>query len=244
MTSSPLPLALGFIGAGLVGGLAAHFMAPTSPAQASETSALVPGAPAESSAESTIELEALQEQLATLTRRLDMLEASGSLQGRMPVGSSELPIANEELEEAVAAVLKKQSSSGSGVQELVANTLTQIRDQEALDAEIQREQRRADAMQRRIDKLTEDLGLYPDQASKMFDVLTNEETKRNELRDAMRNGTADFSTMRDDMRSLRDESQAAIAEFLSPEQLEKYNESNSGFGFGGGRRGGGGGGGN
>jgi len=237
MSSSSLPIALGLVGAGLVGGLVAHFMSPTPAAQARETEALSPGSPMASSAE----LDTVLTQLEGLTRRLEMVEASNSLAGRTPVGGTDIPIEDAALEQAVAAVLQKQAGSGSGVQNLVANTLDQIRDQEAIDKQIQRDQQRQDALQRRVDKLTEDLGLYPDQASKMLDVLANEETQRNDLRNAMREGTADFSTIRDDMRGLSDASQASIAEFLSADQLEKYNESNSGFGgFGGGRGGGGG----
>ena len=69
MSASTLPIVLGMLGAGLVGGLTAHFLAPT-PAEAKSgaSEALSP-------ALDDVDLGPLNVQLAALTRRLDMLEA-------------------------------------------------------------------------------------------------------------------------------------------------------------------------
>jgi chromosome segregation ATPase len=246
MSSSSLPIALGLVGAGLIGGLVAHLFAPTPSVAAGDPAALAPtGATV-----SPEELGVVQDQLESLTRRLDMLEASDGLAARQPAGESLLGSAD--LEEAVAAVLQKQAKSSEGMQSIVSDTLESIRLQEAAEKQLAADQRRADALQARIDRLTEELGLYPDQASKMFGVLETEDTKRNELRNSMREGTADFSTVRESMRGLRTDSETAMAEFLTAEQLEKYNETNSSFfgrgggpgGNSGGGQGGGPGGGN
>jgi len=222
------------LGAGLVGGLTAHFLAPT-PAEAKSgaSEALSP-------ALDDVDLGPLNVQLAALTRRLDMLEAGDSLGTRRPAGDAALFLPPEQLQEAVAAAIEGKVGSAGSMQSMVASTLDQIRMQEEAQKQIERDQQRQDALQRRIDRLTEDLGLYPDQASKMLTILSNEDTQRNDMREAMRTGGADFANLRDDMNTLRDTTKNAVAEVLTAEQLEKYNASNNGgFGGGGGRRGGG-----
>lgn len=235
MSNLSLPLVLGLLGAGVVGGLTTHFLAPT-PAEAKSTES-----EAISPALGNTDIGPLSQQLAAITKRLELLEAGDALSSRRPASESPLMLPPEQLEEAVAAAIAGKVGGTSSMQSMVASTLDQIRAQEEAQKEIERDQQRQDALQRRVDRLTEDLGLYPDQATKMLDILSTESAKRDELRNAMRDGAGDFTTVRDDMSALRDSTKLAVSEVLSAEQLEKYNESNTGFGgFGGGRRGGGG----
>ena len=176
------------------------------------------------------------ERLDDLSQRVGSIELTPAPVLRELATEPGASIPAEQLEQAVAALLTKQAGGNVGVQDMVAETLGQIRAQEEVDRDIARDQRRVDQLQNRIDDLTEKLALYPDQASKMLGIFTDENVKRDELRDAMRNGTADMESW----RTLRDETNAAIGEVLTPEQLEQYNETNRGFGGFGGRRGGGG----
>lgn len=238
MNSTPLPIVLGLLGAGLIGALSAHLATPSPAAQ--EPGVIAPDTATASSAQ----LDELASQVESLSKRLQMLEMSTDSGARQAIGTPEMVMDDGQLEAAVTAALKGQTGELTGVKDLVATTLNQIRAQEETQQELEQQQRREEALQRRVDRLTEELGLYPDQASQMLTALATEEQKRNEMRDAMRSGTADFTTIRDDMRNLRDETTTVISGFLSADQLEKYNESNSFGGFGGGRGGGGRGGGN
>lgn len=235
MTNSPLPLVAGLLGAGILGGLTATFFAPAPVEVPTSTGAIAPAA-----AQVTPEqLSQVLESIDHLSKRIGTLELMPASTRREVASEPGLTLPIEELEQAIAAVLTKQAGGTSGVQNIVAESLGQIRAQEEVDRDIARDQRRVDQLQKRVDDLTEKLALYPDQASKMLGIFTDENAKRDELRDAMRNGTGDM----DSWRTLRDDTKTAIGEVLTPEQLDQYNESNQGFGgfggFGGGRRNGG-----
>lgn len=231
-----LPLVLGLLGAGAVGAVTATLFQPT-PNSTTDTSA-----PIERTVETNKTMATLSEEVQRLGRRLDMLESAPPASVRQAVGEMPITISEEALEGAVAAALAGQPGGTAGVKTLVASTLEQIRAQEDLDREIEREQRRQDGIQRRVDRLVDDLELYADQPAQMFEILNTESLKRDELRNAMRDGSATF----EDMTALRDETQNSLSKVLNSTQLEKYNESNrfnGGGGRGGGGFGGGGGGG-
>jgi len=239
MNTPPLLLAGGFLAAGLVGGLAASLFAPTPETAQAADSDVLPAAAAPASA---AEVAALRTEVERLADRLAMMGGTdGTLALRTPEG--DLPRAaftEEQLEEAVAAVLTKGGDTAA-MSSLVANSLESIRAQEEVERQIERDQRDQQRMQARIDNLTERLGLYPDQATAVLDLYTEMDVKRDELRDQMRNGAGDFASLRDTMRGLQDETDAAMQGILTPEQYTTYDEENLGS-FGG--RGGFGGGGN
>ena len=222
-----LPLVLGLLGAGAVGAVTATLL------QSGPTSKADPTAPIERTVENNKTITTLAEEIKRLGRRLDMLESAPPASARQAVGEMPISISEEALEGSVAAAMARQPGGTAGVQTLVADTLEQIRAQEELDREAEREQRRLDGIQRRVDRLVEDLELYADQPTQVFEILNTESVKRDELRDAMRDGSATF----EDMTALRDEIQTSLGQVLNSTQLEKYNASNR---FGGGGRGGGG----
>lgn len=237
MNSSPLLLGICAVAAGITGSLATYLLAPDAVA------ASTPGSEGLSPASSVLvsdQFDKLVTATESLERRLSMLESSSRGAGReIVLGEGEVLTAPADpaILAAVEAYMSKASGDQGSVKDLVASTLTQIRDQEDVDREIARDERDAAQLQARVDKLTEDLGLYADQSTKLYDALFEEAAKRDDLRDLMRDGTGDMDAVRDEMRGLRDNTTLALGQFLTAEQLEAYNESNTGRG---GRNGGGG----
>ena len=217
MNNSPILLVGGFLAAGLVGGLAATILAPT-PQTAQTSESLLPTAAATATA---ADLDALNAEVQRLTDRLDMIESGGALSLRTPEGDLPQAVTTDQLEEAVAAVIAKNVDSSS-MTSLVAGTLENIRAQEEAERDIQREQRRVDRLQDRVDRLTEQLGLYPDQASAMLDVLDQQDTKRDELRDEIRSGGLGMTDMRDGFQAIQEETNTAVQGILTPEQFATY----------------------
>ena len=119
------------------------------------------------------------------------------------------------------------------------------------ERELEREQRRQDQLARRVDRLSEELGLDTFQKGEMQRVLTDSETATRDYFASMReSGSFDRDAMRQGMADLNQKTTDQLAGFLNPAQLEQYQASNTGFqrflggdagGGRGGNRGGGGG---
>jgi septal ring factor EnvC (AmiA/AmiB activator) len=130
------------------------------------------------------------------------------------------------------------------VRSMITSTLDDIQAQEELEREMEREQRRLDQLQARVDRLAEQLALYPDQAASVYDIYADRDAQRDAIREDMRNGTADFTNIRESFRSLDEETDTALQGVFTAEQYTKYTEENlgntgrGGFGGGGGRGGG------
>lgn len=227
--TTPLPLILGLLGAGAVGAITATLVQPA-PAPTGEHAAVG------RSMTQSADLDALTAELAQLNRRLEVLETAPPTSVRQAAVEAPLVIDDQQLEQAVAAALSEQPGGKAGVETLVADTLDFIRAKEEAEAELAREQRRLDGIQRNVDRLAERLELYGDQPEQLFTVLNDESLRRDELRDLMREGQATF----DDMRTLRDETQTQLGQILTADQLAKYEELNDRGGRGGGRGPGGG----
>jgi archaellum component FlaC len=239
MTSSPLLLGICAVAAGITGSLATYLLTPAAVA------ASTPGSEGLSPASGVLvssQLEKLVTTTESLERRLSMLESSDRGTGRALVLADGERASDPEILAAVEAYMTKSSGDQGSVRDMVASTLSQIRDQEDIDRDIARDEREAAQLQARVDKLADDLGLYGDQSTQLYDALWNEGAKRDELRDAMREGTGDMEAVRDEMRGLRDETALSLEQFLTAEQIETYNASNTnrrgGAGGGGGRNGG------
>jgi len=225
------------VAAGITGSLATYLLAPGAVAASTPGNEVLSPASGELV---SVQLDKLVTATESLERRLSMLESHNRGMGReLVLGEGEVlsAPADPAILAAVEAYMAKASGDQGSVKDLVASTLTQIRDQEDVDREIARDEREAVRLQARVDRMSEDLGLYGTQASQLYDTLWNESAKRDDLRDAMRSGTGDMDAVRDEMRGLRDDTALALEQFLTAEQIEAYNESNTGWG---GRNGGGG----
>jgi chromosome segregation ATPase len=241
MNTPPLLLVGGFLAAGVVGGLTVHLTTPGPHAEAADS---VDDVVLPSSAGPTSDVAGLSQRLDSLLARIELLETAGSLSVRTPTGDlTETLLTEKQLQEAVAAVMAKGPDQGA-VRSMITSTLDDIQAQEELEREMEREQRRLDQLQARVDRLTEQLALYPDQAAAVYDIWADRDAKRDTIREDMRNGTADFTNMRETFRSLDEEMNTALQGVFTAEQYTKYTEENlgstgrGGFG-GGGARGGG-----
>ena len=237
MNTPPLLIVGGFLAAGLVGGATATLLAPGQPAPdpAGDSLSLTPDATPE-----TRQLADLVETVAALTDRLAMLEARPTGSSRVPAG--DLPDAAldaEALEAAVASALDS-SSEGAAMRLMVSQALEDIRAQEEVERDIERDQRDQQRLQAQVDRLTEQLGLYPDQVTAVLDLYAAQDAKRDELRDSLRDGGGGITDVRQAFRDLNDETKAGMEGILTPEQFTTYTEQNlGGGGFGGGFGGGG-----
>jgi hypothetical protein len=118
------------------------------------------------------------------------------------------------------------------------------------EREAAREQRREDQLARRVDRLSEELGLDTYQKGEMQRVLSESETAtRDYFANLRESGNFDRDTMRQGMADLNQKTTDQLTGFLNPGQLEQYQASNTGFqrffggdvgGGRGGNRGGGG----
>ncbi|MCH2101180.1 MAG: hypothetical protein MK209_04605 [Planctomycetes bacterium] len=111
------------------------------------------------------------------------------------------------------------------------------------ERELEREERRQEQLARRVDRMAEELGLDDYQKGEMNKVLAeSEQATRDYFAQMRESGEWDRDAMRTGMADLNDKTDQALGAFLTPDQLDKYQESNSGFSrfFVGGRDGGGG----
>jgi len=116
-----------------------------------------------------------------------------------------------------------------------------LEQQKEEERELEREQRRQEQLVRRVDRMAEELGLDDYQKGEMVRVLgESEQATRDYFAQMRESGDWDRDAMRAGMADLNEKTNQALGAFLNPDQLTKYQESNTGFNrfFGGGGRGG------
>ena len=245
MSSPILPAVLGGVVAGGVSAAAVCFVLQAGPAPT----------PADSVASlDEAALGSLSDQIGAMREEQDEL-ASRVLDLEMRPAAARVEEVAERLDdgptsgelEAVLAKLGEAGSSGLAVTDfelrnLVSGTLQDIRDQEDAERRQRELERDIERVEERLVRMQDDLGLEPYQVDGMRNVLIDEATKRNELFAELREEGGGRGDMRDAMIELRAETNAAAQLVLTPDQFEKYEESND-WGRGRGGFGGGGGGG-
>lgn len=249
-----LPLILVCLASGAVGATATHFLNPAQkPAGTSESVADLRDAIASLRSD----MQSRDETIRTLSASLDRMESEASLVGFMPERTQVPKSSDEPRGDAIpAAVGSQRIQIGDTVipqaqfENWVRQASDNIREQERLQREAERKIREGERTEERIAQLTTELGLDVRQQSEFRRFFEEQNTKRTEMMDQMRNGGAggDRQAMRETFQKLRDEANADLQTFLSGDQYERYQASNQDFGGfgggpGGGRRGGGGGGG-
>ncbi len=238
MTIPPLLLVASLFTAGIVGGVTVHLATPTPIVSASSAGVGISPAGPTNLAE---RLTSLSRTTDSIENRLAMLEMAPRSADRTAIAESgeaaALPV-DQAILTAIEEYMSRATTDQGAVRDLVASTLTDIRSQEDMLRDQEREDARLLKLQERVDRMAVDLALYNDQAVKLYDALNVEQIKRDELREAARNGTADRSTERDEMRNLGAETLINLGQFLTAEQLAAYQESNTGGQRRGGGRGG------
>jgi chromosome segregation ATPase len=236
---STIPIA-GLVGllSGAAGALAATTLVGREPP--APPVAAAPGATLESLG---AELRDLTQGVARLSERLEALEIQTRLvaERREAARSDALEApaqaasAESQAEKLAAALSASGAELPPEFQKTVKSALEQIRQQEEQD----RADRRREAIEERLDErlaeLALEIGLTRNQQDDLRNLFLDVDTRRNELFAEMREG-GDWSSMRDTMREMRDGIDQSLAKVLSPDQLEKFKESDASrmlLGFGG-----------
>jgi hypothetical protein len=217
--------------------------APATPTAASlQPSAVRPVEPGNAEA-----LAAVRTELAMLGERVKGLETRPAPARQVVEAPSEVAQAALDAEavvqmrELVAALDDPNAAVPAGLTESMRQVYDNIRAEEREERDRERAEFQERQMNERMERYTAALGLDKYQASEMRVILTGEQTRRDEMFASARE-TGEWMTVRDTMRTLRDETQAALGNLLSPTQLAQYDEMDGGGrgfgGFGGGDRGG------
>ncbi len=181
------------------------------------------------------ELEELQSQNREMQSRIDMLEMLPDVSSVAPAARTS--VAEEESlaekERMLDELLGRMSQADDGatvppnLTDQVKQVYADIRREEEEAREKEREQRRKDAFDDRINRYAKELGLNAYQTNQMHETLTKEalafETAREKIREA-----GDFSGMRDAMATIRTTTRDSLGTFLSHEQMQKYDEMSGG----------------
>lgn len=124
--------------------------------------------------------------------------------------------------------------TGPGFDAAVAAVIEQREAAEQAEREADRERRREEARERRLNQLAGDLGLDETQKTKLGEVMSDMETKREEAFAAMReSGNWDRDQARVTMERLRNYEVESVSAFMTPDQVTKYQESATRNAFGG-----------
>jgi len=173
-------------------------------------------------------LDALRSQIDVLELRLAVLEA-GASDRREPAeegpGDPLAEAAEERALSELASALQKPGSQLPDTLKLgVEQAVQDIREAERLERDAQRAEALIDRTETQLASLVTALDLTPVQTDAMRDYITTYEEKRTQLREDARD-SGDFNSIRESMRTLRDESRTSLALILDPTQLELYRET-------------------
>lgn len=242
MNNAFLPALLVGALAGLAAGAgAAILVSPADPAPAapslSAPATSAGGGPRE--AELAREVERLRAQADMLSQRLAALEerpATAEPQRRAVETEADATV--RRLESQLRELVDALATPGAPVPHALASSVREVYDDIQEEERAEREQRWADIrdaeLTARMERYKTELSLDDYQAKEMRALLASEQDRREQLfRDARDGGS--FTTLRDDMRTLRDETRTSLAQVLTEDQLERYEDLDRGrFGFPGG----------
>jgi hypothetical protein len=138
--------------------------------------------------------------------------------------------------------------TGQAFEGQINAVIEQRENQQNMERDQDRAERRAEANDRRVERMAKELGLSPQQTEQFATIVGDAATDRSDYFSEIReNGweNIDRDEMRSTMETMRDDEYSSLEGVLTPEQLTQYQESNSGWGGGrGGNSGGSGRGGN
>jgi len=201
---------------------------------------------ASASAPVSKQLETMQEQIDGLARSVDLQgnvlsrleDAQGSIatdlakslaQGMLPDGTPlQMPLDMADM------------PSGTGFDAMVGAVIEQRDQAEAAARDERRQERQQQQIDERAKALAAELGLDSVQTDQLAKAMLGSSEARNAMFQEMReSGNFDRDAMRSGMEDIRAKEVTELQNFLTPTQVEQYQEQSSGFGgFGGGGRGG------
>ena len=133
----------------------------------------------------------------------------------------------EQMKQAMASLTNPDGTMPPEVAEGVRRAFEDFRAEEREESAKRWEEARLAELAERIDRYTTDLGLDDYQSKELGALLTHEHERRGELMtDARENGT--FTNLREEIRELQRETRDGLELVLTPDQMEKYNETSRG----------------
>jgi hypothetical protein len=184
----------------------------------------------------------LRNEIAGLTSANDSLRSSFDLQatrlGQLEDKINSLPLPPAGGPEGLAFA---DMPTGQAFEGQINAVIEQRENQQSMERDQARAERRAEANARRVERMAEELGLSPQQTDQFATIVDDAATERSEYFSEIReNGweNIDRDEMRSTMETMREDEYSALEGVLTPEQLTQYQESNSNSGWGGGGRGG------
>ncbi|MFT7664596.1 MAG: hypothetical protein ACI87A_002829 [Planctomycetota bacterium] len=185
------------------------------------------------------ELDGLRATNNALSQRVEELEQARvwARDRRQVVEASQVAPSDtreDQMKKAMASLANPDGSMAPELAEGVRKAFENFREEEREESEQRREEARLAELAIRIERYTTDLGLDDYQSKELGALLTNEQERRDEMMtEARENGS--FMNLRDEMRTLRDETRDGLELVLTPDQLEKYEDTSRGGRGGGGR---------
>jgi len=237
------PIIIAGVVAAVVGGASA-VVATTltnSTAEHSEAAAVSPG---QSNGELISALNELRQTNQALETRLAMLEdqvrdsADSRVAAIDPIEPASVSY-DADLQALLTSLKNPSDGVPAALQETVAEAIKNIEAEENAERDARRAEQRAERLDTRLAELQGKLGLDNTQVADMKKVLTDSELKRTTAFTDLRE-SGDWQGGRELMRTMRDETNAALGKIMTPAQMEQYGtEGGMGRDFGGGNRGGG-----
>ncbi len=181
-------------------------------------------------------LSARLNELETLNQRLQdriaLLEQQPVVEApARAVSDPPLEKTSEEVKQLIESLKTPEAPLPENFRQEIGEVVQEIKDKEEQERQAEREKQRQERFEERLTRLVEELQLNPYQTEEMRKALTDAEKKLEALWDD-REGAASRGDMRDKMSALRQETETALSRFLTPDQLQKYNETQGGWGRG------------
>jgi hypothetical protein len=234
--SSFFALALaGLVGAGAVL-LAGTLVSPASVSRAPVAS--TDGPTRADSASLVASVEELSRATDELLLRVSALESAprAAAATRAPLQADAAEGEADEAERQAASLMRSLTGEGPLSPVFVARVeeaLEEIRVAEELERDNERRLAAAERIDDRLSQVAVELGLSSYQVDELRAIMTEQDERRSELWDTLREGTGDRFSMRAEMVALREETTSALGEVLDPDQLQRFQAAMGGFGFGG-----------
>ena len=170
-------------------------------------------------------VQALEEENAALMRRIEALEIRPAPQTRLSPDGAVSEEAFESFAEEVRSWMASVAAPNEVPPELqatVETALSSIRKKEQLEEQGIREQRRAEKIEKQLERGIELLGLDTYQVGQMRTLLTTQAARDDELMSAWEAGGS-AEELGEVKRGYQEEYQAELTRILTPQQLETLN---------------------
>jgi hypothetical protein len=169
-----------------------------------------------------VRLNALREENARLSQRIDELEMRPVATQRIPAEAISDPGFEQEVREWMASFKKDGGPAPLGLQTTVEDVLANIRQEEAAAEQQVQEQKREEWITGTMAKLSPQLGLSVTQEEELRDVWIANNERETELGRMYKAGEVDAQTAGGLKQSNEAEHQVDLQGVLSPAQYEEY----------------------